>query len=181
MWASCRYIFCAPHETKSLATPTPTSTLHCRPQSAHADAHFVVFGIGPLLKAATGKKNLGAAWWQSFAAQLVSAVPDARLLEIIPLAGGSVLEHRWPTYYSTNVRRMAAVISGISRFVAADCGVMHLACAAGAPTVGLFHGTEIMEWGPYGSRDLAFDVASMPPEAVANVLAALQHQTVHGS
>jgi len=38
-----------------------------------------------------------------------------------------------------------------------------------------------MEWGPYGSRDLAFDVASMPPEAVANVLAALHHQTVHRS
>jgi heptosyltransferase III len=144
----------------------------------------IVPGDGPivgLFTAATGKKNLGAAWWQSFAAQLVSVVPNARLIEIIPLAGGSVLEHRWPTYYSTNVRRMAAVISGISRFVAADCGVMHLACAAGAPTVGLFHGTEIMEWGPYGPRDLAFDVASMPPEAVANVLAALQHQTVHGS
>jgi ADP-heptose:LPS heptosyltransferase len=142
----------------------------------------IVPGKGPvigLFTAATGDKNLGAAWWQAFAAQYVAVVPGARLLEMIPLVGGSALEHRWSTYYSTDVRRMAGVISAVARFIAADCGVMHLACAAGAPTVGLFRGTQIMEWGPYGSRDLAFDVTSMPPEAVANIVAALHHRPVY--
>lgn len=135
----------------------------------------IVPGQGPIVgffTAATGNKDLGAAWWQRFAEQYVSAAPCTRLIEIVPLGGHSVLHDRWPTYYSTDVRRLGAVISGISRFVTADCGVMHLACAAGAPTVGLFRGTEIMEWGPYGPRDLAFDVQSLPPEAVAEVLTA---------
>jgi ADP-heptose:LPS heptosyltransferase len=66
-----------------------------------------------------------------------------------------------------------------SRFVAADCGVMHLACAANAPTVGLFRGTNIAEWGPYGNRDLAFDVTSMGPDAVAKVIAAIDSRSLY--
>lgn len=140
----------------------------------------IVPGDGPvigLFTAATGNKCLGAAWWQAFAAQYVAAIPNARLVEVIALSGRSMLDNRWPSYYSTDVRRLGTVISGISRFVAADCGVMHLACAAGVPTVGLFRGTEIAEWGPYGSRDLAFDVTSMPPEAAARVLTELHRRT----
>ena len=124
-----------------------------------------------LFTAATGGKDMGAAWWQRFAARHAEQMPRARLVEIIPLAGRSMLDNRCPTYYSTDVRRLAAVISAVSRFVAADCGVMHLACAANAPTAGLFCGTNIAEWGPYGPRDVSVDVTSMEPEAVANLLA----------
>jgi len=135
----------------------------------------LVPGAGPvvgLFTSATGKKDLGAAWWQRFAAEYTCAIPEARVLEIVPLGGHSILERDGSTYYSTDVRRLAAVISATSRFVAADCGVMHLACAAGAPTLGLFRGTQIPEWGPYGPRDLAFDVTAMSPENVADVLCA---------
>jgi ADP-heptose:LPS heptosyltransferase len=135
----------------------------------------LVPGTGPvvgLFTSATGSKDLGAAWWRRFAAEYLSALPHARLLEIVPLGGHSILERDGSTYYSTDVRRLAAVISGCLRFVAADCGVMHLACAAGAPTLGLFRGTEIPEWGPYGPRDLAFDATTMSAENVAKVLSA---------
>lgn len=125
-----------------------------------------------LFTSATGGKHLGAEWWQRFATRWTEAVPNARLIEIIPLAGRSMLENRWPTYYSTDVRRLAAVISAVTRFVAADCGVMHLASAANAPTVGLFRGTRIAEWGPYGPLDLSLDVTSVAPETAATVVAA---------
>ena len=36
----------------------------------------------------------------------------------------------------------------------------------------MFRGTEIIEWGPYGLRDMALDVRSLSPEAVAQVLTA---------
>jgi ADP-heptose:LPS heptosyltransferase len=130
-------------------------------------------GDGPvvaLFTAATGGKHLGADWWQDFAARCASAMPGARIVEIVPLAGRSVLDNRWPTYYSTDLRRLAAVLSAASRVVAADCGVMHLACAANVPTAGLFRGTNIPEWGPYGSRDLALDVTSVAPAAVVDML-----------
>jgi hypothetical protein len=132
-----------------------------------------------LFTAATGGKHLAAAWWQAFATRYANAMPLARIVEIVPLTGQSVLEDRWPTYYSTDLRRLAAVISVASRFVAADCGVMHLACAANTPTVGLFRGTNIAEWGPYGPRDLAFDVTSMLPDAVANILAAIDERAIY--
>jgi len=127
-----------------------------------------------LFTAATGGKHLGAEWWQRFARCYADAMPEARIVEIVPLAGRSVLDGRWPTYYSTDLRRLAAVLSAASRFVAGDCGVMHLACAAHVPTVGLFRGTNIPEWGPYGARDLAIDVTSMSPDAVANALSIAQ-------
>ncbi len=134
-------------------------------------------GDGPvvaLFTAATGGKHLGADWWQAFAVRCAAAMPEARIVEIVPLAGRSVLDSRWPTYYSTDLRRLAAVLSAASRFVAADCGVMHLACAANVPTVGLFRGTNIPEWGPYGPRDLALDVTSTAPDAAANILTAIE-------
>lgn len=129
-----------------------------------------------LFTAATGGKHLGTEWWQRFATRYAAAMPSARIVEIVPLTGQSVLEDRWPTYYSTDLRRLAAVISSASRFIAGDCGVMHLACAAETPTVGLFRGTNIAEWGPYGHRDLAFDVTSMLPDAVANVVTAIDER-----
>lgn len=93
--------------------------------------------------------------------------------------GRSMLENRWPTYYSTDIRRLAAAISAIARFVAADCGVMHLASAANAPTAGLFRGTRIAEWGPYGPRDLALDVTSIAPEAAADAVVAADETSPH--
>lgn len=132
-----------------------------------------------LFTAATGAKHLGSEWWQRFATRWTEAVPQARLIEIIPLAGRSMLENRWPTYYSTDIRRLAAVISAIARFVAADCGVMHLASAANAPTAGLFRGTRIAEWGPYGPRDLALDVTSIAPEAAADAVVAADETSPH--
>lgn len=135
--------------------------------------------IVALFTAATGGKHLDAAWWQSFATRYAEARPDVRIIEIVPVSGRSVLENRCPTYYSTDLRRLAAVISMTSRFIAADCGVMHLACAADAATVGLFRGTNINEWGPYGPRDLALDVTSMPPDEVASLIAAIDEREIH--
>jgi len=128
---------------------------------------------------ATGAKRLGAEWWRRFASQWAETHPEARLIEFISLGGHSMLEDRWPTYYSTDIRRLAAVISAVTRFVAADCGVMHLASAANAPTAGLFRGTRISEWAPYGPHDFALDVTSMEPTTAARIVAAAHGRLVH--
>jgi ADP-heptose:LPS heptosyltransferase len=132
-----------------------------------------------LFTGATGAKHLGAEWWRRFASEWAKTHPEARLIEFIPLAGRSTLEDRWPTYYSTDIRRLASVISAVTRFVAADCGVMHLASAADAPTAGLFRGTRISEWAPYGAHDLALDVTSMEPTTAARIVAAAHGRLVH--
>lgn len=129
----------------------------------------LVGGGAPVLgifTAATGTKQVGQAWWRVFATHHARLRPNVRIVEIIPLAGRSMLDDRFPTYFSTSIRRLASVLSALSLFVSGDCGVMHLGCAAGAPTIGLFQGTDIAEWGPYGPDDAAFDVTTAGPEEV---------------
>lgn len=118
---------------------------------------------------ATGAKNLGAAWWRRFASQLSVRAPAFRIVEIVPVSGSAALEG-YPTFYSSDLRRLACVLSGLSLFVSADCGVMHLACASGAPTVGLFSVTDAKEWGPYGAHDTALEIGNRTPEQVADAV-----------
>ena len=45
---------------------------------------------------------------------------------------------------------IAACLARASLFVGNDSGLMHLAAAAGAPTIGLFGPTNALEYGPAG-------------------------------
>jgi ADP-heptose:LPS heptosyltransferase len=47
---------------------------------------------------------------------------------------------------------IAAFLSRAGLFVGNDSGLMHLAAAAGTPTLGLFGPTNAMEYGPAGLR-----------------------------
>jgi heptosyltransferase-3 len=119
---------------------------------------------------ATGAKNLGTDWWRRFAAQVQTRWPNYQILEIIPATGGSMLDDRYPAYYSSDLRRLASVISAANLFVSADCGVMHLACAAGTPTIALFAITDPAEWGPYGPGNTVIEIADRNPEQAADAL-----------
>lgn len=119
---------------------------------------------------ATGAKYLGVEWWRRFATQVEKQWPSCRIVEIIAAAGGSLLDDTYPTYYSSDLRSLASVVSAASLFVSADCGVMHLACATGVPTVGMFGNTDPAEWGPYGHGNLAIDITPRTPEEAAEGL-----------
>lgn len=101
---------------------------------------------------ATGNKCYAAAWWQAFLATLQALSPQCRFVEIVPMHGRSMLEARWPSYYSSHIRRMAAVMSAVDLMISADCGVMHLAAASQVPTLGMFCVTDEKVYGPYGAR-----------------------------
>lgn len=135
--------------------------------SAHTKPQPNVIG---LFTGATGTKRLGAAWWRSFAKHLAERAPEARIVEIVPVSGGSLLGEDFPTFYSSDLRRLACVLSGLSLFVSADCGVMHLACACGTPTVGLFTVTDANVWGPYGSRDAVIEIGDRTAAQIADAV-----------
>jgi heptosyltransferase-3 len=123
-----------------------------------------------LFASATGTKHLGVEWWQRFARRLAARTPRIDIVEIVPVSGTALLGKDVPTFYSSDLRRLASVISGLSMFVSADCGVMHLACASGTPTVGLFSVTDVKQWGPYGVRDTAVEIGARTPEQIADAL-----------
>lgn len=99
---------------------------------------------------ATGGKRYPAAWWQEFIGAFTTLCPAASILELIPMHGHSMLGAAWPAYYSSDLRRLGAVMAGMDLVITADCGVMHLAVASRAPTTGLFCITDAAVYAPYG-------------------------------
>jgi ADP-heptose:LPS heptosyltransferase len=108
---------------------------------------------------ATGSKRYPEAWWTDFTATLHDALPRASIIEIIPAHARSMLRGAWPGYYSSGIRRMAAVLAGLDLFVTADCGVMHLGSATGVTTIGLFKATVLEVYAPYGGQNIGIDTA----------------------
>jgi ADP-heptose:LPS heptosyltransferase len=116
---------------------------------------------------ATRDKLLAHDWWQAFIDTLRDRVPGCEILEILPAFGKSMLGDRFPCFYSSDVRKMAAVIASLDAYVSADCGVMHLAWASGTPTLGLFRVTDPGEWGPFGPRMGSLMLDDRPPAEIA--------------
>ncbi|HEX7326731.1 MAG TPA: glycosyltransferase family 9 protein [Rhodanobacteraceae bacterium] len=122
---------------------------------------------------ATGAKLLPQSWWQAFIAALRTHVPGCRIVEILPAFGRSLLDERFPCFYSSDLRKLASLLASLDAYVSSDCGVMHLAWASGVPTVGLFNSMDPAEWGPFGPHMGALPLADAAPETLATRVAAL--------
>ena len=125
---------------------------------------------------ATGNKRLEQAWWRELLERLPAGTPSRAPVEIVPAFGRSLLDDRYPAFFCTDLRKLAATLSALDVLVTGDCGVMHLACAAGVPVIALFVATEAEEWGPYGPHDHVLavdrDAPARAAEAIARLLAA---------
>jgi ADP-heptose:LPS heptosyltransferase len=89
-------------------------------------------GARPVIFAGPGAQEA------ALAAPLLAALPDA-----IDLSG------------KLELSQAAACLARCALFIGNDSGLMHLAAAAGAPTLGLFGPTPSAEYGPSGPRALA--------------------------
>jgi heptosyltransferase III len=130
-------------------------------------------GIIGIFANATGPKLLGEAWWMRFIHVLEAQYPEHRIVEILPASGDSMLSSRYPGYYSSDLRKIASVLSGLDVYISADCGIMHLACASDVPTMGIFTATSANEWGPYGPGRHVIAGYGKEPEEVARMIAAM--------
>ncbi|WP_413531585.1 glycosyltransferase family 9 protein [Empedobacter brevis] len=101
---------------------------------------------------ATGIKCYNEEWWTEFYNLFYSKYsPEYNLIEILPVENISMLNHRLPTYYSKDVREIAAVMKSCEFVIAADSGMMHLSCAAPTRTIGLFKCKNFLaRYKPYG-------------------------------
>ncbi|WP_123630615.1 glycosyltransferase family 9 protein [Salinisphaera orenii] len=126
-----------------------------RAQTA-ARAHWVeALGPGPtrgpvigFFTRATGRKALPAAWWRDWCEQMHHLAPAATLLEIRPPGAEPTADTASVAVAELDV--LAALLSRLSVFTAADSGPMHLAAAAGVPVVGLFRATRPEAYAPLG-------------------------------
>jgi ADP-heptose:LPS heptosyltransferase len=130
-------------------------------------------GIIGIFANATGPKLLGEAWWTRFIETLKAQHPEHRIVEILPASGQSMLSAAYPAYYSSDLRKLASVLSGLAVYISADCGIMHLACASDVPTMGIFTTTSASEWGPYGPGRHVIAGYEKSPEEIARMIAAM--------
>ncbi len=93
---------------------------------------------------ATGIKCYDKSWWANIYKRLRSEYQnDYNILEVLPLENISQIESEAVSYYSKDIREIAAVIANTELFLGADSGMMHLASASQTPTIGLFSVTNI--------------------------------------
>lgn len=102
---------------------------------------------------ATGDKRYPMSWWREFIHSFKVLCPTASILELIPMHGRSMLGAEWPAYYSSDIRRMGAVMASVDLMITADCGVMHLAVASRTATIGMFCVTNASVYAPYGQNN----------------------------
>lgn len=101
---------------------------------------------------ATGDKCLKEDWWLPFYELLLQNFEkEYNILEVLPKENVSQINFLAPTYYSTDIRELTAVLSSIDLFITADCGIMHLAATTSTPIVSLFSVTPIEKYAPYNS------------------------------
>ncbi|MBS0589448.1 MAG: glycosyltransferase family 9 protein [Proteobacteria bacterium] len=116
---------------------------------------------------ATGVKNYPRDWWERFLAVLARHYPEYVIVEIVPGFGRSQLGDAYPACFSSDLRKLGGVLANLSLYVSADCGIMHLAAASGAPTIGIFSVTDIPGWCVYGARNRTLDARGLDAEQVA--------------
>ncbi|WP_329742830.1 glycosyltransferase family 9 protein [Dyella sp. A6] len=124
-------------------------------------------GIIGIFANATGDKLIGQDWWDRFLGVLQAQYPQCRIVEIVPAFGRSMLDSRYPAYFSSDLRKLASVLAGLDVYISADCGIMHLACTARINTFGIFTVTDPAEWGPYGPGNHMIPARPKDPEAAA--------------
>ncbi len=123
---------------------------------------------------ATGEKCLSKSWWENFYSALKTKFPENNIIEILPIENVSQIDFKAPSFYSKDVREIAAVIANTEVFIGADSGIMHLASASKIPTVGLFSVTDPEIYQPYYPKSVAINALENNPmeccEIVGNIL-----------
>ncbi len=126
---------------------------------------------------ATGRKRLDATWWQAFVDELVRRAGPLRIVELVAADGQSRIGNAYPTYFTSDPRKLAAFIDAADIYVSADCGVMHLAAATRATTIGIFGATDPDRYAPFGGRNMGFRSDEGCPLAAAIRVAAHLRQS----
>ncbi|WP_418264252.1 glycosyltransferase family 9 protein [Flavobacterium faecale] len=115
---------------------------------------------------ATGTKCYPPAWWNPLYEKLVQSFPDNNIVEVLPVENVSQIDFKAPTFYSKDVREIAAFIANTSLFIGADSGIMHLASTSQTPVLGLFSVTDERKYGPYGNGSIAVNTNTNDADSI---------------
>lgn len=119
---------------------------------------------------ATGSKCYKPDWWIPFYNRLQLEYPDYHIVEVLPYENVSQINFAAPSYYSKDIREIAAFISHTDVWIGADCGIMHLASASGAPVVGLFSRTNRNIYEPFNGKSFSLFTGDLTYDQIINAV-----------
>jgi ADP-heptose:LPS heptosyltransferase len=122
---------------------------------------------------ARGKKDLGPGWWREFWEAYLDSRPATAPLEVLPTADHPPVNPDFATVHCQSPRMLAATIAHVDGFFSADTGPMHLASAAGVPTIAFFDRTNPAAFGPIKPQDTVLKITGMTPRQVAEACAGI--------
>ena len=115
---------------------------------------------------ATADKCFSEAWWNDFYQKLLKEFPDYNIIEVLPVENVSQIGFKAPTFYSKDIREIAAVFANTTMYIGADCGIMHLASSALITTVGLFSRDNLTIYEPYGNNSIGINTNENDADAI---------------
>jgi ADP-heptose:LPS heptosyltransferase len=116
---------------------------------------------------ARGNKSLGVEWWQRFWRRLLSLEPDVIALEILPSPATAPVMEGGAAIHVKATRDLMATLAGVSLFISADTGPMHLASSTDAPVIALFGPTDPAKFGPLKPNDVVIRLEGLAAEDAA--------------
>jgi heptosyltransferase III len=125
--------------------------------------------VWPAERFATLFQRLSATHWPGAVPAVIAGPGEAEAAMARPIL--RVLPNAIDLIGRLSLSEIAAFLARANLFVGNDSGLMHLAAASGAPTLGLFGPTDAREYGPAGRRSAAVTGAdgSMASISVAQV------------
>jgi ADP-heptose:LPS heptosyltransferase len=120
---------------------------------------------------ATGTKCYPVEWWTNLYELLTEKYGyNYNIIEILPKENISQINFKAPSFYSKDIREIAALIAHSALFIGADSGMMHLASASGAPTIGLFSVSSLNRYQPYGGKNIAINTNEKSPKCIVDII-----------
>ncbi|MFV0418347.1 MAG: glycosyltransferase family 9 protein [Dysgonomonas sp.] len=120
---------------------------------------------------ATGVKCYSVEWWTRLYGLLKEKYEDRyNIIEILPKENISQINFKAPSFYSMDLREIAALIANATLFIGADSGIMHLASSSGALTIGLFSVNNMDRYQPYGKRNLGINTNDKNFEDILHII-----------
>lgn len=120
-------------------------------------------GTGPIAALNPGASWPAKTWSVERFAELTRGLIEELKATVLLVAGpgrretaaglNALTGHACPVVETESLTRLAALIHRCDLFVSNDCGPMHIAVAAGTPTIGLFGPSRPEIWFPYGQAD----------------------------
>jgi heptosyltransferase III len=163
--------------------PIPNLSLKLNPLELEAGEKIVLSLIDVqkpkticLYTYATGDKCYTASWWEAFYTKLLVYFPTVNFIELLPVENISMIDFKAPSFYSKDVRQMGAILANTQLYLGADCGIMHLASAAGTTTLGLFSETKPEMYGPYNGKSFGISTTNLSMDDLLKLIEKLLNQ-----